>query len=336
MLGIHLIAELAGAGCRDLVLAVHSARRVETVRDGLRRLGIDPGAVRFTVVEADLTCPGSLDGRMPCVGTLFNCAARIMSGSMTADGLVEHNTAIARNVSRWALAAGVGRMVHVSSISALAMPAGGEGTVDENDVPDNVDGYAAYGRSKFYSEREVWAAAAEGLPVTVVMPSVILGENDSSVGNNSSALIPAVSCGQPFFTDGLMGYVDVRDVARAMVMLAGRNDTAGRRYILSAGDLSYRELMTIASHAARRPAPFIRIGRGAVNAAYALMRAGIALHLVRDRGVTRENLGSVLRRIRYDGTAIARDTGFVYTPIEKTVCRVTTACRSGRRRSGGK
>ena len=87
------------------------------------------------------------------------------------------------------------------------------------------------------------------------------------------------------------------------------------------------QLIGMGAHAAHRPAPFIRIGRTAVNAAYAGMRLLIALRLMKDRGVTRENLGSVLRTVHYDGSKITRMFGFRYTPLTETVTRVVQAYR---------
>ena len=62
------------------------------------------------------------------------------------------------------------------------------------------------------------------------------------------------------------------------------------------------------------------------------MQTGIALHLIRDRGVTRENLGSVLRTTRYDGSKITRYCDFTYTPLPETVERVVAASRNRKKK----
>lgn len=254
-----------------------------------------------------------------------------MSGDMTTEQFIANNVAIARSVTNWCLTTGVRKLIHVSSISALGNPTGPGLPVTEECDPESVTDYAAYGQSKYYSEQEVRRGAAAGLPTVIVSPGVILGEGDTT-GNNSAALIPAISCGQPFYTEGLMSYVDVRDVARAMVLLDAAPQAVGERFILSAGDLSYRELITLGARAAHRPRPFIRIGKGAVDFAYGCMQTGIALHLIRDRGVTRENLGSVLRTTRYDGSKITRYCDFTYTPLPETVERVVAASRNRKKK----
>lgn len=321
MVGCHLVAELLRAGYRNITLVVRRKARVANIRATLRRLGVAEPEGVLHIVETELDDPARLTGLMPHIDTLFNCAARIMSGRLSPQELIDNNVSIARCVTDWCLQAGIRKLLHISSISALGDPASPGEPVTETCEPDDIAHYAAYGRSKYYAEEEIRRGAAAGLPVVTVLPGVILGEGDPAAGN-SAALIPAISCGQPFYTNGLMAYVDVHDVARALVLLDSRPDAVGQRFILSAGDLSYRQLITLSARAAGRPRPFIPIGRGAVNLAYDAMQAAIRLHLIADRGVTRENLGSVLRHVRYDGNRIVRRYGFRYTPLEETIRRV--------------
>lgn len=331
MLGSHLVAELLRAGYTDITLPVRDTARIAVTEAALRRLGVHAPEGALKIIETPLTDPVRLDEKVRDIDTVFNCAARIMSGDMTTEQLIANNVAIARSVTNWCLTTGVRKLIHVSSISALGNPTGPGLPVTEECDPESVTDYAAYGQSKYYSEQEVRRGAAAGLPTVIVSPGVILGEGDTT-SNNSAALIPAISCGQPFYTEGLMSYVDVRDVARAMVLLDAAPQAVGERFILSAGDLSYRELITLGARAAHRPRPFIRIGKGAVDFAYGCMRTGIALHLIRDRGVTRENLGSVLRTTRYDGSKITRYCDFAYTPLPETVERVVAASRNRKKK----
>lgn len=328
MVGSHLVGALLEAGYSDITLPVRNASRMAHTFATLERLGITPPEGVLKVVETDLTDTAMLAERVGAVDTVFNCAARIMSGEMTTRMLIDNNVSIARSVVDWCLGCGVRKLIHVSSISVLGDAA--EQAVTEECDPDNVERYAAYGQSKYHSEREVWRGAAAGLEVVVLLPGVILGEGDLK-DNNSASLIPAISCGQPFYTDGLMSYVDVRDVARAMVTLDRTPEAAGQRFILSAGDLTYREIITMGARAAGRPRPFIRIGKGAVDFAYAAMQAGIRLRILQDRGITRENLGSVLRTTRYDGSKITCWCDFRYTPLPETIERVVRSCRHGKR-----
>lgn len=325
MLGSHLVVEMVRAGYTDITLVVRNARKLSVLDTAFCRLGVDRPEGVVKVVEANLQDEHSLTQQAGGMDTVFNCAARIMSGDMTTAELIDNNVSITRAVTEWCLKSGAHKLIHVSSISALGEPATPDTPINEECVPESIEHYAAYGKSKYYSEQEVWRGEREGLQVVVLAPGVILGEGEKGC-NNSASLPPAISCGQPFYTNGLMSYVDVRDVARAMVFLDSKPEAVGHKFILSAGDMSYKELMTLGAHTAKRPRPLIPIGKGAVSVAYGAMRFATALGLMKDNGVTKENLSSVLRKVRYDGSKIERMFGFRYTPLPETIERVVAAC----------
>ncbi|MEI3154220.1 MAG: hypothetical protein V8S95_03230 [Odoribacter sp.] len=63
----------------------------------------------------------------------------------------------------------------------------------------------------------------------IVCPSIILG---AGMWNRSSAkLYLTVARGMLFYTLGISGYVDVRDVAEVMVRLAEDTTVRGERFI---------------------------------------------------------------------------------------------------------
>lgn len=324
MVGSHLVAALVTAGYTNITLLVHNSKHLSNLYLTLGRLHVEVPEGFFTVVEADLDRHEALEGILKNVDTLFNCAARVMSDDMTPEQLIENNLSIARSVVDWCLSSGVRKLIHVSSIAALGETNDPAIAVDETSEPTSVEHYSAYGRSKYYSEQEVWRGAAEGLEVVVVSPAVILGEGDAK-GNNSAALIPFISSGMPFYTMGIMSYVDVRDVARAMVLLDGRPQASGERFLLAAGSLSYKELLTIGAKVAGRPRPFIRVGSGLIALVRGTMRVAVALGLSQEVSLT---LGSVLRSTLYDGTKITRLCGFEYTPLSQSVERTVKACRN--------
>lgn len=331
MVGSHLTAEMVRAGYTNITLVVRNAKRLSNMWSTFRLLGVELPDNVITVVETDLCDSSSLTEKVKGIDTVFNCAARIMSGKMTPVELVDNNVSIARSVADWAVVTGVRKLIHISSISALEAREGCA-TVDESCRAINPDSFPAYGKSKFYSEKEIWRVAAAGVGTVVVMPGVILGEGNPG-DNNSAAMTPLICSGIPFYTNGLMSYVDVRDVARAMVMLDTRIDALGQCFILSAGNMSYKELISLAAHAAGRSAPFISVGQGAVTLAYGAMRCAIRLGIVKDKGVTKENLGSILKIVCYDGGKIERDYGFRYTPLPETIRRVVNAYRRKAARS---
>ncbi|HEY4198698.1 MAG TPA: NAD-dependent epimerase/dehydratase family protein, partial [Mucilaginibacter sp.] len=100
------------------------------------------------------------------------------------------------------------------------------------------DGYAI---SKLESEMEVWRGVAEGLNAVIVNPSMIIGANAGTEG--SGALFETIRKGFKFYTHGSMGFVDVEDVARCMILLMN-SKIYSERFIINAENRDYKNLTT--------------------------------------------------------------------------------------------
>src|SRR5690606_4767935 len=96
----------------------------------------------------------------------------------------------------------------------------------------------AYAESKHLSELEVWRGHTEGLSVAIVNPSVILGPLNWN--KSSTRLFKYVWDQNRFYPKGFINYVDVRDVAEVSIKLL-EGEVNGRRFILNAGQLSYKD-----------------------------------------------------------------------------------------------
>lgn len=133
---------------------------------------------------------------------------------------------------------GVKKFCFVSSVAALGRSKN-QLILDENAKWEESEFNTTYAQTKYLAELEVWRAAAEGLPVVVVNPSVVLGPGD---WHRSSTQMFRYAFGEKYFyPQGYVNYVDVRDVAEAIFSLVYSRIT-GEKFILNAGTVSYREL----------------------------------------------------------------------------------------------
>lgn len=320
MIGSHLAAELVRAGYDDIALPVRNRGRFENLHRTFACLGMEIPENTFTLTELQFTDTEALAAAFREVDTVFHCAAVIMTGELDEQGLVENNVAVARSVADAAIAAGVRRIIHTSSIVVLR-PEGNGQTITEENMPHVSDESSPYQRSKYYSDLEMERVRATGIELITLYPAVVIGEGDWSL-NGSSAMVPIIAGGLPVYVDGVMAYADVRDVARAYVTVANNPAAAGERFIISGANLSYRDLLTLGARAVGRPKPFIRVGKGLVYTAYGVIRGLTALRLMKNRSIKKSNLNSVLYGNSYSGDKITRMCGFTYTPMEQTVNRV--------------
>ena len=114
------------------------------------------------------------------------------------------------------------------------------------DTPEGTHFCNEYGRSKWIQEKIVWKYHRDkGLPVTVIRPAPIYGPgSDYGVTGMfialSEGLLPIYPAGSSFLLFG--GNVHARDVARAVLYLAERDDTIGEDYNVADGCLiTHRE-----------------------------------------------------------------------------------------------
>ncbi|MGH7435865.1 MAG: NAD-dependent epimerase/dehydratase family protein, partial [Polyangiaceae bacterium] len=133
------------------------------------------------------------------------------------------------------------RLVHCSTAAVVALSndgsPSGEDAAYNFDVRGMVDGY---GKTKRAAERLVLDAARAGLDAVVANPTWMFGPYDVRPGSGQ-LIVDVVRGKMPGLAPGRNNFVDVRDVARGMI-LAAEKGRAGERYILGGENLTYGEI----------------------------------------------------------------------------------------------
>ena len=205
-------------------------------------------------------------------------------------------------------------LCHVSSIGALGRSESGE-LITENDLWQTAKGRSAYAYSKHKSEMEVWRGIAEGLQAVIVNPSVILGPGDWT--KSSSNFFSQAFKGMRFYTPGITAFVDVRDVSRCMLQLM-EQERFGERYILTADDLSYRELFNLIADGFKVKRPAIAAQPWMLNTAWRL--SWLIGKLTGNRPVlTKETAHSAFQVIRYSNEKIRKALNYNFISIENSI-----------------
>lgn len=163
-------------------------------------------------------------------------------------------------------------------------------------------------------------ARAMGLNTIIVHPAVILGSTNAKTSGSASIPAQAIKKGL-FYTSGVMGYVDVMDVARAMILLSEKPDAISNNYILCAGNLSYKALICAIRNGANKSKPLGEIGYKTLMAVSKI--EGFISKVTGHRVViTKEIVRNMTSEYRYDGSKIMCEFNFVYTPIFQTLDRI--------------
>jgi nucleoside-diphosphate-sugar epimerase len=211
-----------------------------------------PADVREKVewIRCDVRDPVGLEDAMTGVDGVIHAAAKISFSAKERRELWSINIEGTANVVNAALEKNIRRFLYVSSVAALGRTGGSEEVTEEKSwvkSPYNTN----YAISKFHGEMEVWRGIGEGLPAVIVNPSTILGYGDWN--NTSCAIFRSVYNEFPWYTEGINGFVDVLDTARAIVRLL-ESEINGERYILNGDNWSWRHLFeTMAKEFGKKP-----------------------------------------------------------------------------------
>ncbi len=215
-------------------------------------------------------------------------------------------------------AARIGRVVFTSSASTTACVHGRLAT-DADPEPWPADRRKSlYGTVKTAMEHEMRRAAAEGLPVVIVNPSICLGEYDAHAFSGRAVL--AFARGRlPFYVPAMMSFIYTGDVGVGHVRAAERG-RIGERYLFSSRNMPVRDFAGLVARTAGVRPPRIRVPHAAAYLA-ALASEAVARLQGREPLLARDELASARRRQGLDAGRAVRELGLPQTPIEEAVAR---------------
>jgi nucleoside-diphosphate-sugar epimerase len=248
LLGSHIAEALTARGER-----VRALVRPTSDVAFLRRLDVEP-------IIGDLHDPESLRRAAAGADVVYHCAARV--GDWGPWSLYRREIIDATgNLLSACRAAGVGRVLHVSSVTVYGHPRDNGDAITE-DAPLGQRLYwfwDYYCRSKIAAEA---LARAAGSGVTIVRPSWIYGPRDR---NSLPRLLAAFRAGWVRLIgsgENLLNLVYAADVAEGAILAANHPEAGGRAYNLcSEGECTQRQFLDALTELlgwppVRRRAPF--------------------------------------------------------------------------------
>ena len=315
LLGSNLVRELDRRG-----FAVRAV-----VRDEARAHRLLSGVARLTSIAGDVERVDDWAGALDGVDVVFHAAAYFREsyrGGSHWERLRAVNVEGTRALVAAALARGVRRFLHVSSIGTLAVRRTDGRPVGEADREDPERTANDYFRSKMLADRvveqalerhsELWAA--------FVLPGFMNGPGDSGPTAAGQMIEDYVGGRLPGVVDAHLSYVDARDVARACVEAEARAPR-GARYVVAGRRLHMRDAYAILARLTGVPAPTRRVPMtllavvAALNEAWARL-TGKPVLLSR---ATYQNLRETGPYNAYDSSPAERELGVSFRPLEETL-----------------
>ena len=306
-LGAELLKQLTDRG-----LAVRALRREKSKIPALIQ--------HNTLIEwfnADINEPATLEEAFENVTQVYHCAAFVSLSSKHKKQLFHVNIDGTSNLVNLCMEHNC-RLLHVSSVAALGI-AKKDNQITEKNFWEYDSKAHAYGLSKYESEMEVWRGINEGLNAVIVNPSIIIGKNAGFEG--SGAIFKLVKDGFSFYTNGASGFVAVEDVAQSMILLMD-TEVSGERYIISAGNLHYKDLFTEIANGFGVKAPTKEAKPWMLGLAWRALKIA-SLFSKQDPSITKDTARSSITLSYYNNNKVIEQTGITFKPVRDCITEIT-------------
>ncbi len=276
---------------------------------------------RLQQVQCDILDVVKLEEVMEGVNELYHCAGLVSFHKKDIERLYKINVEGTANVVDAAINAGVKKMLHVSSVAALGRIRVGE-VINEKMQWTPETSNSRYGQSKYLGEMEVWRGIAEGLNAVIVNPTIILGPGNWEDG--STAIFKSAYNEFPWYTTGTTGFVDVRDVVKAMIQLM-ESDISAEKFVVSGHNATYQNVFNGIADAFNKKRPYKKV-TPFLASMVSKWEALKSLITGKAPLITKETAATALATANFDNSKLLQFLpGFAYLPLEQTIketCKV--------------
>jgi dihydroflavonol-4-reductase len=198
------------------------------------------------VVEGNLLDPSSLDRFLnhPHDGyrVIIHAASRVTTQSKKDLLTYKVNVEGAQNMIDLTKRHHIDHLIYVSSVHALKTLSHRQ-LVNETHMgdPSSIRGF--YAKTKAEATQKMWTEhQLNNLPVSIVFPSGFIGPQDLGKGYTTLMIKEAMAKRMNIFFRGGYDFVDVRDVAEAIVKIAEMK-FIGEKFILNGDYVSFNQIM---------------------------------------------------------------------------------------------
>lgn len=224
---------------RHLVAAGHRVRALDT------DFGASLGGLDIERMQVSVLDRAGIDDAVAGADVVFHLAGIISVAGDPTGRMWSVNVDGTGVVADAALAGGVGRLVHCSSVHAYDLEQANAG-LDEAGPRALSSHLPAYDRSKAAAESVIEEFVDAGLDAVTVNPTGVIGPFDFGSSRMARVLVALRRRRLPATLEGAFDWVDVRDVAAALIAAAERG-ALGTNYLVGGHQTSLDELAQVAS-----------------------------------------------------------------------------------------
>jgi len=289
---------------------------------------LQPGADQTSVeglaverVEADVRDAAAVRRAVDGARVVFHVAALYRFWSPDPDEFYEVNVGGTLNVLDAARVSGCERVVYTSTVGTIGLDGTTSGApADESSWPRVEHLFGSYKRSKYVAEHEVLRAAAQGLPVVLVQPTLPVGPRDRAPTPTGRIVLDFLNGRMPGWFETSLNVVDVDDLAVGHIA-ALELGHQGRSYVLGGENMEFRAILGTLAEETGLPRPVVRVPAGlALGAAYVseLIEGRLAR---RPPSVPLEGTRMATTRMIYSDQRARRELSYCSRPAREALVR---------------
>jgi len=191
------------------------------------------------------------------ISHVYHCAALVSFNPKDYLKMRKTNIEGTANIINFCIDYDVKKLCYVSSIAALGNTLNNKPISEENER-NELQKSSGYSITKYGAEMEVWRASQENIDVVIVNPGVILGSG--FFNQKPGKLFAQIHNGFKFYTEGITGFVGIKDVVTIMMELMNSN-IKNERYILVSENKSFKDVFFTIADNFNTKRPSIKIGK---------------------------------------------------------------------------
>ena len=274
--------------------------------------------------EGDVLDILALEKAIENVNYVVHAAAIVSFAPKDGNRMFKTNVEGTINVVNLCLEKKIKKLCFVSSVAALGRKISSENKlsqlikIDEKSTWEENELNSNYAKTKYLAELEVWRGQSEGLESVIINPSVVLGEADWN--KSSTQLLKYVYDEHKFYPEGNLNYVDVLDVAECIYLLM-TSDISDERFVLSAGQISYKDFFEKIAYKFNKKAPILLVTK---TLAGIIWRLEVIRTFFTGKAplITKETALSSSHSFEYQNEKIKKFLNFSFKNIDNSLDRI--------------
>ncbi len=321
LVGSHLLYHLALS--YDGILATYrTEQKIEKVKKvfSYYEKNNDVLFQKIQWIKADITEVPTLENVFSYpITKVYHCAALVSFSPKDYREMRKVNIKGTANVVNYCIDKEIRKLCYVSSIATLGDSLNGKPVDEESEWNDETvnSGYAI---TKYGAEMEVWRASQEGVAVSVVNPGVILGSGFWQEGTGK--LFTQINKGFSFYTEGVTGFVGVKDVVNAMINLTN-SDIVNQRYVLVSENKSFKEVLCLIAASMDKKPPSIKVRKFITNILWRIDGV-ISILTGKKPLLTKNSARSSHNKTYYSSGKIIDELNFKFVPVDTVIAEVVS------------